>query len=52
MEKYGVDLDNEKTKQASEGEIGTCPWCGKELDENGFCPVHGSEPFEKRDEDQ
>lgn len=48
MEKYGVEKDTEKVKQAGDGQRpGTCPWCGKDLDENGHCPVHGSEPFEK-----
>ena len=44
---YGVELDDEKTKQAGEGGEGThCPVCLKELDDAGACPVHGTEPFE------
>lgn len=54
MEKHGVELDPEKTKTASEGEQRVCPVCGKELEKsaNGEymnkCPVHGTEPFERK----
>lgn len=49
MEKYGVVLDDEKVKMAEEGnKAGTCPTCGKELDESGLCPEHGTEPLERR----
>jgi hypothetical protein len=49
MDKYGVELDEEKTKQASEGgKPGTCPACRAELDSGGACPTHGTEPMEKR----
>lgn len=51
MEKYGVDLNEEKVKEANEGNVNKCPWCGKELNENGFCPEHGSAPFEKGNND-
>jgi hypothetical protein len=47
MEKYGVETDKEKVKQASESQPGKCPWCNKELDSGGACPDHGTEPFEK-----
>ena len=51
MEKYGVELDTEKTKEAEESAgHGKCPVCGAELDEGGACPVHGTEPFEKTDD--
>lgn len=48
MLKYGVELDQEKTKEAGEGsgEIGRCPTCNRELDGAGACPVHGTEPLE------
>lgn len=58
MEKYGVVLDpkkvkkaevldDNKTKTAGEGDsVRICPVCGKELDDAGACPVHGTEPFE------
>jgi nucleoid DNA-binding protein len=49
MDKYGVELENEKVKKASkEGQPDTCPQCGKKLDTGGACPEHGTEPFEKR----
>jgi len=53
MDKYGVELDDEKIKKAS-AEDHVCPKCGRELmkDENlqyqNRCPVHGTEPFEKK----
>lgn len=48
MIKYGVELDDDKTKQASEGpnQMGTCPTCQRQLDNAGACPVHGTEPLE------
>lgn len=48
MTKYGVELDDEKTKQASEkeGQEGCCPTCWRRLDDAGACPVHGTEPLE------
>lgn len=48
MEKLGVDesgSDQEKT--AAEG----CPKCGSKVEKHGnvlACPVHGTEPFEKK----
>jgi len=50
MEKYGVQLDDEKVKEASEGKPskGICPICREPLDSGGACPVHGTEPFERR----
>lgn len=49
MEKFGVDesADENLEKQAAEG----CPECGKKPELHGkvlMCPVHGSEPFEKK----
>lgn len=48
MTKYGVELDDEKNKQASEGpgQVGSCPSCKRKLDDAGACPVHGTEPLE------
>lgn len=54
MEKYGVELDKEKTKEASKGtksyvEDGAhCPLCGEDLDSGGACPTHGTEPLERK----
>lgn len=48
MEKYGVQLDDDKVKTAGEQQEGTCPECGSNLDGGGACPTHGTEPFEKR----
>jgi hypothetical protein len=53
MEKRGVVLDDEKTKQASTENH--CPKCGAELGksvnfEGPWCPNCGTEPFEKRPE--
>jgi len=51
MEKYGVQFDDEKEKEASrdkQGKPGKCPVCGKELDSGGACPEHGTEPLEKK----
>jgi nucleoid DNA-binding protein len=48
MTKYGVELSDEKTKQASErgGKPGRCPVCSRVLDDAGACPEHGTEPLE------
>lgn len=47
MTKYGVELDDNKTKQASEHDKpGRCPACQRVLDDAGACPVHGTEPLE------
>jgi nucleoid DNA-binding protein len=47
LTKLGVVLDGNKTKTAGEGDsVRICPVCGKELDDAGACPVHGTEPFE------
>jgi hypothetical protein len=48
MEKYGVALDDEMTKQASETSDDRCPWCKEVLDSGRACPTHGTKPFEKR----
>lgn len=50
MEKYGVELDDQKVKTSKEGKE-TCSRCGKSLDENRLCPKHGSEPLERRADD-
>lgn len=46
MSKYGVELDDNKTKTAGNGPKPVCPRCGKGLDDAGACPEHGTEPFE------
>jgi len=51
MEKYGVELDPNQPKIASDGTRQNCPMCGRELDKvDGVyikkCPIHGTEPFE------
>jgi nucleoid DNA-binding protein len=48
--KYGVELDDEKEKQAAKNKEGVaiCPICSKVLDSGGACPEHGTKPFEKR----
>lgn len=49
MEKYGVVLDPEKEKTASKDK--TCPKCGQPLSEPTKCDRCGTEPFEKKTED-
>ena len=52
MEKYGVK-QVDRTRQVKEASADTCPWCGIALQREGelrFCPVHGSEPFEKQED--
>lgn len=52
MEKYGVVTDD-PTKEAEDGkDPKKCPICGRELDSGGACPVHGTEPFEKKNKDE
>lgn len=59
MEKYGVEIDDEKVKTG--GSVKTCPKCGRALpdrqsqpDQSGnvsppwYCPNCGTEPFEKQ----
>lgn len=48
MTKYGVELDDDKTKEASEkaSQGSRCPACQRHLDDAGACPVHGTEPLE------
>jgi nucleoid DNA-binding protein len=57
MEKYGVELDDDKVKEASKDDKKTesyledgahCPICRAALDTGGACPTHGTEPLEKR----
>lgn len=55
MEKLGVDVDEELSKQASDDPKGVCPKCGsKLLPAEGVnvpkCPKCGTEPFEKTDD--
>lgn len=50
MEKYGVELDDEKTKTAEKG--AKCPKCGAELTDPAHCPNCGTEPFEKKERNQ
>lgn len=47
MDKYGVELDNDKVKTASEG----CPKCGASLTSEtpSYCENCGTEPFERSD---
>ena len=52
MEKYGVD-ENEELQKKGSTVYGTCPRCGARVNQHGtvhICPRHGSEPFEKEDE--
>lgn len=50
MEKYAVEEGQDQDaieKAASQG----CPVCGRAVERHGdvvLCPVHGSEPFEKK----
>ncbi len=50
MEKYGVDVDAEKTKAAEEGEtVRKCPSCDGPIKENVpefYCINCGTAPFE------
>ena len=51
MEKYSVEIDDDKTKTASEGD--GCPQCGIDLSKESapaYCPTCGTEPFERRDD--
>ncbi len=50
MDKYGVVLNPEKTKTASETHH--CPDCGRALDKStpNYCEDCGTRPFEKRPE--
>jgi hypothetical protein len=52
MEKYGVQLDDEKVKEAKITETGElCPQCGRPLDgPEPICSTCGTEPFEKKPE--
>lgn len=54
MEKYGVDTrrDGDEKEAADDKK---CPSCGAVVETHGDvkkCPVHGSEPFEKKDEEE
>ena len=52
MEKYGVEVEPEDTKEKVGSTEKTCPDCGKELDKKANvpkCPEHGTKPFEKKD---
>lgn len=48
MTKYGVVLDDKKTKTAAKKRPGQCPDCNKETDSGGACPDHGTEPLEPK----
>ena len=54
MDKYGVELNPEKSKTANQGERRVCPTCGQELEKDSAgqylnkCPSHGTEPFERK----
>lgn len=50
MEKRSVVLDEEKTKTSSVSKV--CPRCGATLKEENYCDSCGTEPFEKRNEEQ
>jgi len=49
MSKYGVDEEgSDQEKVAAHG----CPECGRKPERHGnvlACPVHGTEPFEKKE---
>jgi len=54
MEKYGVEETPDDSKTAS---TPGCPkpGCDKKIEKHGEvhkCPVHGTEPFEKKDDEQ
>lgn len=52
MDKYGVELDDDKTKTADGHDMNKCPVCHAPLDNAGLCPLHGSAPFEKTEEEE
>lgn len=53
MEKLGVELDDNKVKEAEAGKSpNACPICGKDSGESKNCPDHGTEGFEKRPEEK
>lgn len=50
MEKFGVDTGSNPGEKIANA-TGKCPRCGAELDKDApvpKCPVHGTEPFEKK----
>lgn len=53
MEKYGVDLDDERKKEASDGGELKCPNCAWILNAEQanvpICPVCGTKPWESTD---
>lgn len=54
MEKYGVDVETEEAKIASEKAKPACPSCGHALAPSAasnvpICPRCGTEPFEPRE---
>jgi DNA-directed RNA polymerase subunit RPC12/RpoP len=57
MEKYGYEQDDEKTKVAESQNselVIRCPRCGAKANQESrppTCPRHGSEPFEKHDDE-
>jgi predicted amidophosphoribosyltransferase len=52
MDKYGVEIEQDKTKTGEAGSSGKCPKCGRELpqDQPNYCNNCGTEPFERRPE--
>lgn len=53
MEKLGVELNDNKVKEAEAGKSpNACPICGKDSGESKNCPDHGTEGFEKRPEEE
>lgn len=56
MNKFGVDTGNKPEDLIKTGaDKMKCPICGAELDPDSNvpkCPVHGTEPFERRTHDK
>ena len=54
MEKYGVEETSDDTKTATTP-VCPKPGCGRDTEKHGDirkCPVHGTEPFEKKDDEE
>jgi len=50
MEKYGYEPEKKDPKVKEASDARTCPVCGEKLGgQPPTCPVHGSEPFERRE---
>lgn len=51
MEKLGVQYGDENVKEAGQDKNpNVCPLCGKDAGEGKNCPEHGTEGFEKKDD--